>query len=582
MNIKNTVIPVLFAAFAAAAISCEQEPPVEFALDGNEFNVEATGGTCNVEVSSPGEWVATTNVPWITVSPANGKGSEMCSIIVDSSVVFTSEEPTRKGIVRISVQDNDPREITVTQKNFPYQITLADAEVTIPNFDDKENRWFEVLVKTNVDFTVDPKYQEDPTLGIEGGWLEVEQQPLELDRGARPRNVKLKFTWDINSVPEDRSADVNFVPAGNVDESYFSELDVLNVLQTAAARIKENSREGDSTALIGIAQALGVWQMWDASIPMTRWSGVELWESDDENLDGRVKSATFYMYKTEDYIPFQVQYLTAAEELVFYSNENSFRHENLDIGPYILELGGDDSRLKRLTISAHGIEDLPDEFSRLKNLEYLDLSSNNFRKIPDVLTPENFPNLHALLLNTNQRSLVYDLSNITVTEDLFSSKYGGLFEENLRPENDGCGFPRRFLTWNKLDTLTLGVNYLEGELPSDEDLLAMPGIEAYTDADYVGQDTLATYLKDHNVPKVLTNLKRFTINHNRFTGVMPDWLMYHPNFDLWDPLVLVFSQEGKMRDGSLAGFSNEKTNLDYYYKEYPNKRFAPDNSGDGE
>ena len=80
MNIKNTVIPVLFAAFAAAAISCEQEPPVEFALDGNEFNVEATGGTCNVEVSSPGEWVATTNVPWITVSPANGKGSEMCSI----------------------------------------------------------------------------------------------------------------------------------------------------------------------------------------------------------------------------------------------------------------------------------------------------------------------------------------------------------------------------------------------------------------------------------------------------------------------------------------------------------------------
>ena len=169
-----------------------------------------------------------------------------------------------------------------------------------------------------------------------------------------------------------------------------------------------------------------------------------------------------------------------------------------------------------------------------------------------------------------------------MTEDLFSSKYGGLFEENLRPENDGCGFPRRFLTWNKLDTLTLGVNYLEGELPSDEDLLAMPGIEAYTDADYVGQDTLATYLKDHNVPKVLTNLKRFTINHNRFTGVMPDWLMYHPNFDLWDPLVLVFSQEGKMRDGSLAGFSNEKTNLDYYYKEYPNKRFAPDNSGDGE
>ncbi|MBQ2112070.1 MAG: hypothetical protein II194_02480 [Bacteroidales bacterium] len=54
--------------------------------------------------------------------------------------------------------------------------------------------------------------------------------------------------------------------------------------------------------------------------------------------------------------------------------------------------------MKRHTIGANGLLTMHPDFVNLKNLEYLDISSNCFENIPDILTPENFPNLHALEL----------------------------------------------------------------------------------------------------------------------------------------------------------------------------------------
>ena len=110
-------------------------------------------------------------------------------------------------------------------------------------------------------------------------------------------------------------------------------------------------------------------------------------------------------------IPFEVKYLTAAEELEFYSNVNTFQL-SLSTGPYICEL----SQLKRLTIGAYGLTELDENFTNLRNLEYLDLSSNNFEKIPDIINPTNFPKLHVLRMANNQRRLVYDLSNNIATD----------------------------------------------------------------------------------------------------------------------------------------------------------------------
>lgn len=71
-----------------------------------------------------------------------------------------------------------------------------------------------------------------------------------------------------------------------------------------------------------------------------------------------------------------------------------------------------------------------------------------------------------------------------------------------------------------------------------------------------------------------------SLNLNRFSGELPDWLLYHPNLDFWDPLVLVFNQEGKDRQGKSAVFTNAPENMEYYYDVYPNKYYAPKSKDD--
>lgn len=92
----------------------------------------------------------------------------------------------------------------------------------------------------------------------------------------------------------------------------------------------------------------------------------------------------------------------------------------------------------------------------------------------------------------------------------------------------------------------------------------------------VGLTELPAELKD--IPKVLPETEFFAINFNRFTGALPQWLLKHPKLDLWAPFSLVFSQEGKTKDGRNAGFYNEPVSLDYYYDIYRNKKYNPSNT----
>ena len=268
--------------------------------------------------------------------------------------------------------------------------------------------------------------------------------------------------------------------------------------------------------------------------------------------NGRVKYARFFMFDTKEELPFEVQYLTAADELNFYSNVNAFL-KDLTTGEYITKL----TQLKRLTIAAYGLVSLDKNFTALKNLEFLDLSSNNFQKIPDEINPTNFPKLRTLLMGANTRRNIYDLSNTVETN------YGGLVDEE--------GFPRRMIEWD-LDTLVreglvLSVNYLQGPLPKMDDW------EKYTEQDIIDADTLPRALI--GTPKVMPHTKRFAINLNRLTGELPDWLLYHPALDWWSPFQLVFTQEGKDATGASAGFGNEPANLNYYYEFYEGYKKDP-------
>ena len=113
------------------------------------------------------------------------------------------------------------------------------------------------------------------------------------------------------------------------------------------------------------------------------------------------------------------------------------------------------------------------------------------------------------------------------------------------------------------------MNYLQGSIPSFED---DPDVGYYSPEDIASADTLPNKLL--TVKRVMPQLKFFALNLNRLTGALPDWILWHPSLDWWDPYTLLFTQEGKDEQGNLTGFTNEPANLNYYYKEYTKKEMA--------
>lgn len=540
-------INILFAALAAAMMfACHPDEEIIFGVevgteDGN-IAIGPEGGLVTINVSAQDEWTAVTEDPWIMVSPANGRGSQKCVVSIDSTIVNVA----RQGAIRIqNLTTGDKKDFAVAQEGFEYQIALKEDTKELADFAAYESRSFDVEVLTNVDFEVMlPKEAEN--------WLSYKKSELVLDRGARPRKVNLHFDWNVNSRPEERVAKVELKP---VEAVTMGRHDTLNVVQKAAMPIPAGTPAGDSLAVLAISRALGCYTEWDTAEKLEHWSNVQVHKDGPDK--GRVKYVQFFIFNTKEPLPYEVQYLTAAEEIAFYSNANQFL-KSLDTGEYITKL----TQLKRLTIGAYGLTSLHPDFKNLKNLEYLDLSSNCFQTIPEILTKENFPNLHSLILNANQRYTVYDLSNDT------RENIGGFIEDTgLRRFKD-------ILKWDKLDTLRLSVNYLQGDIPD----MKYEGLPTWTYEelkDSLAVGTTALPEKLVGLPKVLPNAKFFAINFNRFTGTIPDWILYHPNLDLWIPYSLIFSQEGKTKEGKNAGFANEPTSLDYYYEIYANKKYNP-------
>ena len=525
---------------ALAMVACDRGGEhIEFAIDRTKIEVSEVGGTEQVQLSSSDDWIASTDNTWITISPANGRGSTPCKIIIDSALTASP----RTGVVRIeNTRTWKSQDIVVEQRGYPYTIEIEDNAVELSNFEVYGKRYFDVRVRSNVDFEID--------FPDNAGWLTNESYHLTLDRGARPREVTVRFNWDINTSPRERLAEVAFRPKSGVT---MARQDALNVRQEASAPIVENTREGDSVALLSIARAMGLYTMWDASTPMSTWNNVTLWEEQMAGCTpdkvGRVRSVEILLFHTREKLPYEVRYLTAAEEIYIFGNTNTFML-NLELGDDIAEL----TQLRRLTVGSYGLIDLPQSLTKLKNLEHLDVSANNFQTVPEVLTKENFPKLRTLIMNANQRSLIYDLSNSTRTD------VGGFIDE---PE-----FPTDLIKWD-LDTLVLSVNYLQGELPTFED---DPEVPYYTQEEIDAVDTLPQFLVDHRIKKVMPSTKRFAINFNRLYGNLPDWLLYHPALDWWVPYSLVFQQEGRARNGRQAMFDNEPANLNYYYEVYTFKQ----------
>lgn len=547
---------IAFSLFTGLCIctACDDSDDLtvtDFSVDTKEITVGAEGGAEKVNVVSGTKWVAKVNQPWVKVMPANGVGSAECDIVIDT----TLSNEVRQAVVTFVADGQTKQDVEVYQTGYGKMIGLSEKEVSVKNMDTYDKRYFEISVTTNVDFKV--------TIPSDArNWLTLDKTPsVSLDYGARPRTTKIRFNWSMNTDPEIREASIAFEPK-NATDTLEQEV-VLAVKQDAAPEITDD-RTGDSLALIIVGEKLRAMSSWNTSEKMDYWKGVSLWEKTSEGVTlemiGRVRSVEYRIVNTKEGLPVELGKLRYLEELIVYGNTNTtLLPDDFKMGNALAEL----EHLKRLQVAAYGLTTII-PYSELKKpkstLEYLDLSGNNFTDLPSAINEGNFPRLISLSLGGMRRySSVNDM-------------YTG-WRDNAGMKIDASGYAfKNLLKWEKLRELSLSYNYIYGQLP---DFKNEYGIKTYTDEQIAANDTLNSASDENKaflktVPCVLPNARVFSVNLNFLTGELPDWLLYHPRFAIFDPFTLICTQEkGYDPNGVVPGFTNEPTSLDKFYEFYP-------------
>ena len=635
MNKLTLGIVLAAGLFTACSDKDDVEIPGGLALDKEEIAIGPQGGTEQIAIAASQDWVANTSEPWLMLSPANGVGSVEGIIKVDSTLSNT----LRSTELRFLGSNGQSRKLTITQFGYGKQIFLKEPVVEIENSDSYDNRAFESLISANVECKIgkiEYSFEGDMTDAEKAeneseraGWLLNSKDEdkltgtnlgIVLDRKARPRSVKFKFRWAMNVVPAVRVAKVHLVPVKAEDELVDADgkpIDdvILTVRQKAAPKIEDN-RAGDSLSVIMINQKLGSIATFDSSDNMRNWSGVTLWEATDDFVKthpealGRVRSVKFSMFnlKSGETLPKEVGNLKFLESFSVAANENNQIRE-VNLGDEICSL----KYLKNLTVQAYGLTQLPANFVNLgKSLESLNLVSNNFNKLSDItniVNEKNFPKLRNLILYAQRRTDV--VINIASLGEMNAS---GVYVYNNYPiglygkVNAGTADRQallKLLTWDKLNTLELSYCFLEGELPTDEEMTE--ALEAAGKATRYSKSDFSTNKKDYldklvgdtckwllsgwdnpvtckhkdgsvvsedvyplQVPRVLPNCRQLSLNLNFFTGKVPNWILFHPHLVEWNAPTMVFNQQpkGKNSDGAAVGFSNmteDSYSYDYYY-----------------
>lgn len=534
---------ILFSAVALILGGCQRdiEPTIEgFESNSSSIEAKATGGEHLITIRSDKAWSVQTDAPWLMISPANGRGEVECKVKIDSTLI---NDP-RSATISFTSAGQLLSKIDVRQEGFEHSITPQKREITIDASAIRANRWVEVDIVANVEFDVVSDAQ----------WLTIGDYKLSLDCGARPRSTRLHIDWKMNTDPESREATLVLMPKGGESLSAPATIKI----RQAAGPLIEDCRQGDSLAIVTIYNKMECWVegVISSSEPMHRWEAVRLWESTDRDLPcpeavGRVRDLDLSFFNTEDDIPMEIKHLKYLETLSLYGNVNTMLKE-IKLCEEVATL----NYLKDLRIAAMGLVALPANFAELGDtLESLDLNSNNLTEIPEVITPENFPRLRSLNLSSNRRTALNSLANVN---------NAGIYV-NMREEDD----IRRLLLWESLEELALSYNYIEGTLPDFN--VGEEGIRAYSAEDVVSRGDTLNWAVQNNLPRILPNIRKLSINLNFMTGKLPDWLLYHPRLLEWGPEVLVYPQQEKSYDseGNVVGFDNVPTSTEYYFEAYP-------------
>lgn len=373
----------------------------------------------------------------------------------------------------------------------------------------------------------------------------------------------------------------------------------------------EDNRAGDSLAIITINSKLQSMMSFDTSESMMNWSFVTLWEATDKEIKdgivpteavGRVRSVSYAMIDLQDgeTFPKEIRHLKYLESFSVQSNANR-QIRTISLGEEICEL----EYLKDLTIFSFGINALPENFIKLgKKLENLDLASNNFQSlsvVTDVVNEKNFPHLRYLTLTGCRATETLKDMSLIDGNNQYNGRDVGLHVDISQGQPEREAF-LKLLTWDKLISLQMSYNFLEGELPTDAEvraaLRAADKPETYQSDDFFSKDELTakpsifmdkisrdtcqwllttdnqvryrkqTPVSGQDIPRVLPFARTVHINLNFLTGALPNWLLFHPYFVYWGPESMIFNQQedGRNSKGNTVGFNNmDIVNYDFSY-----------------
>ena len=532
----RTMCWAIVALIILLVSSCKDDDDVVsgFSVDQTEMQFLNNGGTIELKIATDQTWTAEAENDWCMVSPATGVGNGVCVIKADSSYLYKE----RTGRIIFYSDKGDLAEVLVKQYGYEPTIDFAESEVTVPSYAAPEKAYVDVEAIANVPFEV--VIPEEAK-----AWLTLDGTSTYTPSTTIPRKQKFCFKFKTYSDFDkgNRIAEVQFNQKPLTTNRASGETAMLNkvvkIIQEKAPVIIP-SREGDSLAVLAIMRVMNSGTP-SASRPIIHWDNVVVEErtydyynpltgvSKKDTTELRVVSFRLSMIDTDETIPYQIKYLTELETFAAIANANGYR-KKIALGPEIASL----TKLKSLSLMGYGVNSLPAEMAHMQSLEELDLNGNTILSLESI------------------KDVLLGLKNQLKYLDLGSNRVSGTVM------NLSTDIPRN----ETLETIGLG-----GDLSKSEwlfrDMVALEELHMSYNYFY-GSIPDLDGVKDG----VLPNMKYLTLNLNRLTGKVPDWILYHKYLACWNPFLLLFNQEGYDNRGIMAGFTNAPTKFAEFPAEY--------------
>ena len=504
-----------------------------FSVDQTEMQFSNNGGTIELKVATGQTWTAEAEDDWCMVSPATGVGSGVCVIKADSSYLYKE----RTGRVIFYSDKGDLAEVLIKQYGYEPTIDFTEAEVTVPSYAAPEKAYVDVEAIANVPFEVVIPEEAKAWLTLDGGSTYTPSTTI-------PRKQKFRFKFKTyTDFDADRIAEVQFnqKSASTRASGETSMLNKIVKITQEKAPVIIPSREGDSLAVLAITRVINGGMGFSTSRPITHWDNIVVEERTydyknpitgvtiKDSTELRVVGFRLSMIDTDESIPYQIKYLTELETFAAIANSNAYR-KKIALGAEITTL----TKLKSISLMGYGIQTLPAEMANMQSLEELDLNGNT------ILSLESIKDV---LLGLKDKLKYLDIGGNRVSGSVMNLSTDIPRDEKL--ETIGLGGDLAKCDWlfrdmKALEELHMSYNYFYGNIPD------LNGV------------------KDG----ILPNMKYLTLNLNRLTGKVPDWILYHKYLACWNPFLLLFNQEGYDNKGTIAGFTNAPTKFSEFPAEY--------------